>query len=85
VLKRLLVHASGFNLGLWMRRLFGIGTPRALQGRAVAFGAVLSLLCSLIDEAIAPIRNESCCPVPSGVHDECDHDLRENTTCTTAC
>jgi hypothetical protein len=25
------------------------------------------------DEAIAPIRNESCCPVPSGVHDECDH------------
>jgi transposase len=31
VLKRLLIHASAFNLGLWMRRLFGIGTPRALQ------------------------------------------------------
>jgi transposase len=42
VLKRLLVHASGFNLGLMMRTLFGIGTPRALQGRAVAVLAVLS-------------------------------------------
>src|SRR4030095_5414133 len=31
VLKRLLVHASAFNLGLWMRRLFGVGTPRAPQ------------------------------------------------------
>jgi transposase len=39
VLKRLLVHASAFNLGLWMRSLFGIGTPRALQGRAVTIGA----------------------------------------------
>jgi hypothetical protein len=38
VLKRLLVHASAFDLGLWMRSLFGVGTPRALQGRAVRFG-----------------------------------------------
>jgi len=28
VLKRLLVHASAFNLGLWMRRLFGVGCAR---------------------------------------------------------
>jgi hypothetical protein len=33
VLKRLLVHASAFNLGLWMRSLFGVGTPRTLQPR----------------------------------------------------
>jgi transposase len=33
ILKRLLVHASGFNLGLFMRTLTGIGTPRSLQGR----------------------------------------------------
>src|SRR5207249_7044363 len=33
VLKRLLVHAGAFNLSLWMRTLFGIGTPRGLQGR----------------------------------------------------
>ena len=34
MLKRLLVHASGFNLGLWMRHRFGVGTPRGLQGRS---------------------------------------------------
>jgi transposase len=30
ILKRLLVHAGGFNLGLLMRRLLGVGTPRGL-------------------------------------------------------
>jgi hypothetical protein len=43
VLKRLLIHSSAFNLAPWMRRLFGIGTPRALQGRAVALYAAFSL------------------------------------------
>ncbi len=32
ILKRLLVHVAGCNLGLLMRRRFGIGTPRGLQG-----------------------------------------------------
>jgi transposase len=32
ILKRLLVHVGGFNLGLFMRTRFGIGTPRSLQG-----------------------------------------------------
>lgn len=32
ILKRLLVHVAGCNLGLLMRKLFGIGTPRGLQG-----------------------------------------------------
>jgi hypothetical protein len=66
-LKRLLVHASAFNLGLWMRSLFGVGTPRALQGRAVVIGALLITLWTLIYEAIAPIfgiatrrRHHSC-------------------------
>ena len=47
ILKHLLVHASAFNLGLFMRTLTGIGTPRSLQGRvtaalalAVAFSAI---------------------------------------------
>jgi transposase len=44
VLKRLLIHASAFNLGLWMRKLFGIGTPRALQGRVLALQSVFGLL-----------------------------------------
>jgi transposase len=34
--KRLLVHAGALNLGLLMRTLFGVGTPRGLQGRAAA-------------------------------------------------
>jgi transposase len=33
ILKRLLVHAGAFNLGLLMRKTFGHGTPRGLQGR----------------------------------------------------
>jgi transposase len=41
ILKRLLVHVGGFNLGLLMRTLMGVGTPRGLQGR---LAAVLTLL-----------------------------------------
>jgi transposase len=37
ILKRVLVHAGGLNLGLLMRTLFGVGTPRSLQGRVAAF------------------------------------------------
>ena len=55
VLKRLLVHAGALNLGLWMRTLFGVGTPRSLQGRAVALGAMITALCALIDDVIVPI------------------------------
>jgi transposase len=35
ILKRLLIHASAFNLGRLLRELVGLGTPRGLQGRAV--------------------------------------------------
>ena len=45
ILKRVLIHASGFNLGLVMRRLIGVGTPRGLQGRAAAL--IASLVCVL--------------------------------------
>jgi transposase len=33
ILKRLMIHASAFNLGILMRKVFGLGTPRGLQGR----------------------------------------------------
>lgn len=36
ILKRLLVHAGGFNLGLLMRQIVGCGKPRRLQGHAAA-------------------------------------------------
>ena len=48
ILKRLLIHTAGFNLGLLMRRLIGVGTPRSLQGRLVAaLGALLALIRAL--------------------------------------
>src|SRR5438105_9799444 len=58
VLKRLLVHAGAFNLGLWMRTLFGMGTPRGLQGRLATLGAVLSTLWSFRYDAVALIRSQ---------------------------
>ena len=45
ILKRLLIHAGGFNLGLVMRHLIGSGTPRGLQDRpATVIAALLVLL-----------------------------------------
>lgn len=41
ILKRLLIHTGGFNLGLLMRQLIGVGTPRGLQGRFIAVLATL--------------------------------------------
>jgi transposase len=50
--KRLLIHAGGFNLGLLMRQLIGVGTPRSLQGRLIAVLAGLLIL-------IRPLWNRS--------------------------
>ena len=41
ILKRVLIHVAGFNLGLVMRARFGYGKPRCLQGRLAAFVTVL--------------------------------------------
>jgi transposase len=49
ILKRLLIHAGGFNLGLVMRQLIGVGTPRGLQGRLAAVIAALVALWSLVN------------------------------------
>ena len=43
ILKRLLVHAGGFNLGLVMRQMLGVGKPRRLQGALSA--ALAAALC----------------------------------------
>jgi transposase len=44
ILKRLLIHGGGFNLGLVMRPCLGVGKPRRLQGR---LGAALAVLLTL--------------------------------------
>ena len=41
ILKRILIHVSALNLGLMMRSIFGIGTPRSLQGRVFSFFSTL--------------------------------------------
>ena len=41
ILKRVVIHAGAFNLGLIMRRLIGVGTPRGLQGRVAPLIAIL--------------------------------------------
>jgi transposase len=47
ILKRLLIHAGGFNLGLAMRRLIGSGTPRGLQDRPAPVIAALLVFLSV--------------------------------------
>jgi transposase len=44
ILKRLLIHAGGFNLALVMRHLIGFGTPRGLQDHPATVIATLRWL-----------------------------------------
>ncbi len=55
VLKRLLIHAGGFNLGLVMRQLIGAGTPRGLQARVGAALATLFELMGVVRRRLNPI------------------------------
>src|SRR5262249_23647389 len=57
ILKRLLIHIGGFNLGLLMRQLIGVGTPRGLQGR---LSAVLATLLTLIRMLSKPLTSQWC-------------------------
>jgi transposase len=56
ILKRLLIHAGGFNLGLLIRSILGVGTPRGLQGRLAAVLAVLSTLIAVARHRCIEIR-----------------------------
>ena len=69
ILKRLLVHASAFNLGILMRKMFGRGTPRGLQGRMSAprsLQIVLTMLIARLSVTMsaprAPLQFPSCWP-----------------------
>jgi transposase len=44
IIKRLLIHAGAFNLGLVMRKLLGNGTPRGFQGRLEALLCAFPML-----------------------------------------
>ena len=74
ILKRLLIHAAGFNLGLVMRTSIGVGTPRGLQGVLQALrGSLAHLtgsLSAVFDDLMAdlpsnPLRPRACEPICS--------------------
>ncbi len=71
ILKRLLIHVAGANLGLLLRSLYGIGTPRSLQG----FQVVLWFLVMSAGEGFRSANNSaeqeqvtSAVVVPSSCH-----------------
>jgi Transposase domain (DUF772) len=52
ILKRVLVQAGAFNLGLVMRNLFGAGTPRQLPDAGTALEAAISYLVGGVPDLI---------------------------------
>ena len=70
ILKRLLIHAGGFNLGLVMRQCLGVGTPRRLQGRLAAAWTVVIALWAHIDAiwGIGDSRSAHRSPCSSSRH-----------------
>jgi transposase len=85
ILKRLLVHVSGVNLGLLMRALVGVGTPRGLQGR---LAALMATLWALMDSARL---RQAATRFHGSLHGGVRAILTafawpsENATCTTGC
>ena len=53
ILKRLLIHVAGFNLGQLLRRVLGVGTPRGLQNGLGALARAFLALFDLIEEHLA--------------------------------
>ena len=88
ILKRLLVHVAGFNLGLVMREAYGKGTPRGLQGRlAVAFSSLRRLIAALrLDPRREANRSRSLCQ-PRAQYTSCGELTlrRREPAFTTAC
>lgn len=54
--KRLLVHVAGFNLGLVLLSLLGVGTPRGLQDRSIARLLCVHVLAHVVRRLIGRVR-----------------------------
>ena len=79
----MLVHTAAFNLSLMMRKRFGFGTPRGLQGLAAAAEAFadasvrsLAAISGQIGRILGLLDRHTGCPCPSGR-------LSHNNTATT--
>ena len=59
ILKRLLIHVAGFNLGLVMRRTLGRGTARGLQGLAARLWAYVGAVLGTRERLAETITRES--------------------------
>lgn len=63
ILKRILLRVGALNLGLLMRTLFGVGTPRGRQSRLAAFFCSFVVACTalrdLLGTAYTPISTSN--------------------------
>jgi len=55
ILTRILSHVSGFNLGLILRQMIGVGTPRGLEDRPAVVIATLWVLMGAAQRRLAAI------------------------------
>lgn len=85
ILKRLFIHAGGFNLGLLMRQLIGVGTPRGLQGRLAALIATVWLLRGYQRRCCATIRASYRFIIASYTSVTRPTSMSWARTCTTGC
>jgi transposase len=85
ILKRLLVHVSGFNLGLLMRTLVGVGTPRGLQGRLTALIATLWALVASATRRRTTAHHPGASPRRTPANFTAFIWSSESATCTTGC
>jgi len=90
--KRILIQAAAFNLGLLMRSLYGIGTPRGLQGLAAtpaalvrhlgaAIGRILELVRRRLD-LLSPIFDPATIEIRRG---RLTRPARRSALCSTGC
>jgi transposase len=89
ILKRVLIQTSGFNLGLVMRRLLGVGTPRGFQGRGTALILLFVGFWRTIIAVVSRSVTRSCDrdrPTDLSTRSQWLADRRlETGTCTTGC
>jgi transposase len=90
ILKRLLVHAAGFNLGLVMRKKFGAGKPRQAPSRNELLQTFLATLRALLG-SICDFWRRAARSVDWGVFAACKvvhvamDSVAENSTTATGC
>ncbi len=78
ILKRLLIHACGLNLGLLMRSVGGVGTHRGLQGRdwaalLIAWRMPIDQLCTGVRECMPRLVTNRLAETPIHQPVSCSH------------